>query len=90
MAYTKNNNFTNKDSTNAPVLGSEFDQEFDEIESEMALLAPLDSPTLTGTVDMPVTFQTGSSQFITGAQRIAVVASLPGSPDANTLYFVTS
>jgi hypothetical protein len=27
---------------------------------------------------------------ITGAKRIAVVSSLPGTPDADTLYFVTS
>lgn len=27
---------------------------------------------------------------ITGAKRIAVVATLPGSPDANTIYVTTS
>lgn len=47
------------------------------------------------TDDETVAVGTGTGAYIdlpaiTGAKRIAVVSSLPGTPDADTIYFVTS
>ena len=56
--YTKSTNFTAKDSlpsgdTNKVVRGSEFDTEFDAIETAVATKADLAGPTFTGTTTIP-------------------------------------
>ena len=56
--YTKSTNFTTKDSlpsgdANKVVRGSEFDTEFDAIETAVATKADLDGPTFTGTTTIP-------------------------------------
>jgi hypothetical protein len=34
-------------------------------------------------------FVTGGTPLVAGASNFEVVAALPGTPDANTIYFVT-
>lgn len=58
MAYTKATDFAVKDSlpsgTAAKIIkGTELDNEFNAIETDLALKAPLASPTFTGTVTVP-------------------------------------
>ena len=63
--YTKTTNFTAKDTlpagdTNKIIRGTEFDVEFDAIETASATKADLASPTFTGTVTIPNLVLTGT------------------------------
>ena len=63
--YTKTTNFTAKDTlpsgdSGKIIRGSEFDTEFDAIETASATKADLASPTCTGTVTIPALAFTGT------------------------------
>ncbi len=63
--YTKTTNFTAKDSlpsgdSGKIIRGSEFDTEFDAIETASATKANTASPTFTGTVTIPALAFTGT------------------------------
>lgn len=63
--YTKTTNFTAKDTlpsgdSGKIIRGSEFDAEFDAIETASATKADLASPTFTGTVTIPALTLTGT------------------------------
>lgn len=63
--YTKTTNFTAKDSlpsgdSGKIIRGSEFDTEFDAIETASATKANTASPTFTGTVTIPALTFTGT------------------------------
>ena len=63
--YTKTTNFTAKDTlpagdTNKIIRGSEFDTEFDAIQTASATKADIASPTFTGTVTIPALNFTGT------------------------------
>jgi len=103
--YTKSTNFTAKDSlptgdTNKVIRGSEFDTEFDAIQTAVGTKADLASPTFTGTATFDGLTATGTVNFTGGSvttnidggsiDGVTIGGSTPGAGTFSSLTATTA